>query len=639
MIIYADGNGKILNAVQERVFQGAAGSYRLGLVSPFPETDAVTASFTLSGGKTCPPVLLSTDFSLSGIRDDNGAPLVVRSALFPSPVLSEHGRVKVQFHVRYNGQAGAEIFALEPFVFTVERGVRENLPESPSDDVYGRLLSAVSSLNADVLDGRYGARSLYCWKEDSSYGKGELVFAVRDGGEGCIVRSLVAENAQPPFADGQLNRGYWQTALDFSEMTAAHLSSLEKVKAEAQALAEKSKTEANRAESYAEKLAQMAGMRVETVENLPARGESGVLYLRVDDAGESLFELFTYASGAWQSKGSVALHLSGSRAFVFTLKAQNWAQNKQVFTAEGLAAAEISVYPDDDSAKEYLTCGVEASAESGNVVFTAKRAPQSDLGVTLVAAPMTDELYAGYYSKRETDAALTAKQDVLSFDAAPTQDSTNALSSGAVYLALEDVRAEIQEKTPKYEAGKGLAKTDNTFSVVLDAASDEALRLTSAGLRLDLSDYSTTVESDTKLSGAYTRINSVATLAEGNAERIAAAEQTAQNHEETLSALETQAAGMLGRIAALEEGASFTEELVLPVSAWQNKTAVFDSAALAALSSLTAGSFVGAAPAAGYAAAFLKNNVRLVSVGAGTLTFTADTVPSTELRAILTAVI
>ena len=491
MIIYADGNGKILNAVQERVFQGAAGSYRLGLVSPFPETDAVTASFTLSGGKTCPPVLLSTDFSLSGIRDDNGAPLVVRSALFPSPVLSEHGRVKVQFHVRYNGQAGAEIFALEPFV----------------------------------------------------------------------------------------------------------------------------------------------------LENLPARGESGVLYLRVDDAGESLFELFTYASGAWQSKGSVALHLSGSRAFAFTLKAQNWAQNKQVFTAEGLAAAEISVYPDDDSAKEYLTCGVEASAESGNVVFTAKRAPQSDLGVTLVAAPMTDELYAGYYSKRETDAALTAKQDVLSFDAAPTQDSTNALSSGAVYLALEDVRAEIQEKTPKYEAGKGLVKTDNTFSVVLDAASDEALRLTSAGLRLDLSDYSTTVESDTKLSGAYTRINSVATLAEGNAERIAAAEQTSQNHEETLSALETQAAGMLGRIAALEEGASFTEELVLPVSAWQNKTAVFDSAALAALSSLTAGSFVGAAPAAGYAAAFLKNNVRLVSVGAGTLTFTADTVPSTELRAILTAVI
>ena len=236
MIIYADGNGKILNAVQERVFQGAAGSYRLGLVSPFPETDAVTASFTLSGGKTCPPVLLSTDFSLSGIRDDNGAPLVVRSALFPSPVLSEHGRVKVQFHVRYNGQAGAEIFALEPFVFTVERGVRENLPESPSDDVYGRLLSAVSSLNADVLDGRYGARSLYCWKEDSSYGKGELVFAVRDGGEGCIVRSLVAENAQPPFADGQLNRGYWQTALDFSEMTAAHLSSLEKVKAEALSL-------------------------------------------------------------------------------------------------------------------------------------------------------------------------------------------------------------------------------------------------------------------------------------------------------------------------------------------------------------------------------------------------------------------
>lgn len=201
------------------------------------------------------------------------------------------------------------------------------------------------------------------------------------------------------------------------------------------------------------------------------------------------------------------------------------------------------------------------------------------------------------------------------------------------------MRAEIQEKTPKYEAGKGLAKTDNTFSVVLDAASDEALRLTSAGLRLDLSDYSTTVESDTKLSGAYTRINSVATLAEGNAERIAAAEQTAQNHEETLSALETQAAGNARAHRRVGRGCVLygRTRLARIGVAEQDGGIRFCGACGAFLSH--GGKFRGRGAAAGYAAAFLKNNVRLVSVGAGTLTFTADTVPSTELRAILTAVI
>lgn len=78
MIIYADGNGKILNAVQERVFQGAAGSYRLGLVSPFPETDAVTASFTLSGGKTCPPSFYQPTFPFRVSATTTARPLVVR---------------------------------------------------------------------------------------------------------------------------------------------------------------------------------------------------------------------------------------------------------------------------------------------------------------------------------------------------------------------------------------------------------------------------------------------------------------------------------------------------------------------------------------------------------------------------------
>lgn len=411
MILYANAEGKIINAVQERVFQGAAGSHRLILVSPFALSDVITATFTRFGGKPCAPVFLTAEHTLSGITDAEGNSLAVRGALIPSEILAGYGRVKLQFYVRYNGEAGEEIFSFEPYVFTVERGVRENLPVSPDDNVYERLLSAMSSLNADVLNGEYGARSLFAWKENAVYGKGELVFYTNEAGESIILRSAVDGNEALPYLQGALNGAYWENVLDFSSLSKEYLAQATQIKENAAAYASEAKTSAALAENYAEKLALFASMRVEAVENLPEYGSEGVLYLLVGSGAQGLFGVYTYSYGEWHKKGEINLNLAGTRALSYTLSASGWVNKRQSFSTEGLDAAEISVYPDDTAADVYLACGISAYAENGDIVFAAEKIPETDIGVTLIAAPVTDQVYAGYYTKAETDAALenTAK--------------------------------------------------------------------------------------------------------------------------------------------------------------------------------------------------------------------------------------
>ena len=44
-----------------------------------------------------------------------------------------------------------------------------------------------------------------------------------------------------------------------------------------------------------------------------------------------------------------------------------------------------------------------------------------------------------YYDKNTVDAALAGKQATLTFDSAPTQNSTNPVTSGGVYTAMANV--------------------------------------------------------------------------------------------------------------------------------------------------------------------------------------------------------
>jgi len=72
-----------------------------------------------------------------------------------------------------------------------------------------------------------------------------------------------------------------------------------------------------------------------------------------------------------------------------------------------------------------------------------------------------DLMIAGYYNKTQVDTALAAKQDVLTFDTVPTSGSSNPITSGGVYNALQAADEDIWEVMGKNGA-KNLAKNEAT---------------------------------------------------------------------------------------------------------------------------------------------------------------------------------
>ena len=60
-----------------------------------------------------------------------------------------------------------------------------------------------------------------------------------------------------------------------------------------------------------------------------------------------------------------------------------------------------------------------------------------------------DLMIAGYYNKTQVDTALAAKQDTLTFDTVPTSGSSNPITSGGVYNALQTADEDIWEAMSK----------------------------------------------------------------------------------------------------------------------------------------------------------------------------------------------
>lgn len=71
--------------------------------------------------------------------------------------------------------------------------------------------------------------------------------------------------------------------------------------------------------------------------------------------------------------------------------------------------------------------------EGNQVVSTALNRLNNDV------VELQSDLDANYYTESEVDTALAAKQNTLTFDSAPTQNSTNPVTSGGLYIVLGDI--------------------------------------------------------------------------------------------------------------------------------------------------------------------------------------------------------
>lgn len=91
------------------------------------------------------------------------------------------------------------------------------------------------------------------------------------------------------------------------------------------------------------------------------------------------------------------------------------------------AIAEI---PQPDMSNYYDKDDID---EGNRVVSTALNRLNNDI------VELQSDIDTNYYTESEVDAALATKQNTLTFDSAPTQNSTNPVTSGGLYIVLGDI--------------------------------------------------------------------------------------------------------------------------------------------------------------------------------------------------------
>lgn len=141
MIFIAKADGTLEKVFPEAVHQGSVGVNKLILVAPFVAGTAVTAACKLPNGIYTKPTLLRTA-TVSSLSTEYGESYNAWEFTLDAAVTQYSGAVTVQFFV--NGQG--TVLATYADTFTVAKGVPQELPDTPSADVYNDILDALSGV-------------------------------------------------------------------------------------------------------------------------------------------------------------------------------------------------------------------------------------------------------------------------------------------------------------------------------------------------------------------------------------------------------------------------------------------------------------------------------------------------------------
>ncbi len=406
MIYFSDTSGTLTRCVPAQVYQGSAEGNRLFLVAPFAQNAEVYAAFRLPDGTSTERYRLDCAGAIGGISGQGGAGVYGWQCALPACVTEQYGSVTVQF---FRIVAGEElsVFAAQ---FTVERGVRPQLPAAPGEDVYRAIAEALAAIGADLRNGFFAARAIYAWNAAFTYGANEVAF-YPVGEHGAFVRSLHADNAEPPYAeDGTLNGEHWAETVNFDTVSEEYFGAL-------RAEVDRAEDAADRAQAFAQQLASVLDREVLLVDALPQSPQADALYLLLGE-GDSLFELWTY-DGEWVSFGGADIVLNTTTFYSGTLAAGGWVGGRQTL-AIAEVAAEDAVYavPADGYAAAYLAAGVRAAeVTEGGIIFSCKSAPSQDIAVALAVTRRQDAPLSApesYYTKAEADRLLAADSSARS---------------------------------------------------------------------------------------------------------------------------------------------------------------------------------------------------------------------------------
>lgn len=202
-----------------------------------------------------------------------------------------------------------------------------------------------------------------------------------------------------------------------------------------------------------------AGIKLVVVDELPETGKNGIIYLVANGQGSYTEYLWLEDEERFEELGDLSKidltnYYTKDEVDTMVDSINDTIEANERIIASALVdlnenKADKSDIPDltDYATKTYVD---EAIAEipqpdmsnyydkdeidDGNrVVSTALNRLNNDI------VELQSDLDTNYYTESEVDTALATKQNTLTFDSAPTQNSTNPVTSGGLYIVLGDI--------------------------------------------------------------------------------------------------------------------------------------------------------------------------------------------------------
>ena len=220
MLFFVDNNGTVISGKPSPVYQGAADTNNIVLVAPFAANLQLAVAFTLPNGVNTQPYMMTQGGAVNGVEfAPTGTGMAIWTFSMPSEITAHNGTVYAQFYAYgTNGQ----ITPTSRISFSVAKGVEAELPNTPEQNIYNQILTALSQLTSQLNDGAYAARAIYWWIDTFTYGMSEVTF-YPVGTYGAFVRSVAENNTgnQPYGDDGALDSAHWQELVNFNKIYAA----------------------------------------------------------------------------------------------------------------------------------------------------------------------------------------------------------------------------------------------------------------------------------------------------------------------------------------------------------------------------------------------------------------------------------
>lgn len=295
MIFFVRNDGTIVKNLPSAVYQGGEDAGTIYLIAPFPASAEVMAAFKLGNGAYEEVRGLTKLNEIPGaVNQATGAPYSGWSFSLYEELSRYYGTVEVQFFFMLS----KKVIPTSKTSFSVGKGVPVTPPQTPTADVYADILHNLASIQEQLNNGAFKARSVNQWnaypveggeQTEPAYGINEIVFYPDIGVYGAFVKSTHDNNINNvPYINGELNSEHWAEVINFNKVPIEGMESVNKLVIEATKQAGLAAESASAAAGSAANADTAANRAEEAADNAYQKVLDNVEHFK-GDTGDSVF--------------------------------------------------------------------------------------------------------------------------------------------------------------------------------------------------------------------------------------------------------------------------------------------------------------------------------------------------------------